>query len=225
MKETDIAAVPAADPEVTLLMPREMTGGELVLLVGEGGEAERAAAMMTKDAAMMCVRCADWDGCLSPWPAPKAFRSGNDFSGGAGEYLRSILGALPAAEAALGFAPSRRWIAGYSLAGLFAVYALYECGAFDGAACVSGSLWFDGFTDYMAAHRPVKTPERVYFSLGQTEAATRNSRLAAVERETARAEEIMRLSGADTVFERNPGGHFADDAPRLAKGIDWLLGR
>ena len=63
-------------------------------------------------------------------------------------------------------APRWRGIAGYSLAGLFAVYALYRTDVFARAASVSGSLWFPGFREYVFSHTPLCRPDCVYFSLG-----------------------------------------------------------
>ena len=42
-------------------------------------------------------------------------------------------------------------IAGYSLAGLFALYALYKTDAFTRVASMSGSLWFPGIMGIPAA--------------------------------------------------------------------------
>ncbi len=55
---------------------------------------------------------------------------------------------VPLTENHLGYAPEFRGIAGYSLAGLFALWAVYQTGLFDRAASVSGSLWFDGFLTF-----------------------------------------------------------------------------
>lgn len=166
----------------------------------------------------------DWEHDLSPWPAPKAFRGGTDFSGGGDEYLSELADRIvPAAEEAMGFSPSCRILAGYSMAGLFAVYALYRTAIFDRVVSVSGSLWYDGFLDFMNKNRPVRLPERVYFSLGDREEMTKNRRLAAVGDCTAKAEERMRDLGVKTVFEMNEGNHFADPGERVAKGLSWIL--
>lgn len=157
----------------------------------------------------------DWNGALSPWPAKKVFRGGEDFAGGAPAWLRELTEIIiPAVEEAR---PKHRIIAGYSLGGLFAVYAALNTDAFDGAASVSGSLWYDGFADYAAA-RPCLA-KRVYLSLGDKEKNTRNPRMAAIE-DCTRA--IAARLGCPV--EMNPGGHFQDELPRLAKGIVALTG-
>ncbi len=174
---------------------------------------------------LVAVDGVNWDSELSPWPAPKAFRGGNDFSGGADAYLKELIeDIVPNVEALLGFLPRYRAIAGYSLAGLFAIYVLYRTDIFSRAASVSGSLWYDGFLDFMKGNRPLRLPERVYFSLGDHEKITRNQRLASVEDCTAEAEKLVQSygDGVKTVFELNSGNHFVNVSERVAKGLRWI---
>lgn len=65
------------------------------------------------------------------------------------------------------------WLAGYSLAGLFALWAAYECDTFSGIACCSGSLWFKNWDIYMREHT-LKRKCSVYLSLGGKEEKTKN---------------------------------------------------
>ena len=59
---------------------------------------------------------------------------------------------MPEAEALLPGAPAWRGLAGYSLAGLFALYALYQTDVFARAASMSGSFWFEGIMEYVCSH-------------------------------------------------------------------------
>lgn len=166
----------------------------------------------------------DWECDLSPWSAPRVFQGGADFMGGADAYLRELTDQImPAVEETTGYTPCCRMIAGYSMAGLFALYALYRTGIFQRAASVSGSLWYDGFLGFMKENRPMKLPERVYFSLGNREKLTKNQRLATVHDCTAQAEKRMQDLGVSTLFERNEGNHFADVPERIVKGIRWIV--
>ncbi len=204
--------------------PREEKNRQIVYLLVTEKETQRIAAeMMDVPCVLVLVDDLDWARDLSPWPAPGVFHGQGDFSGGADAYLKKLTEHIvPEAEKTLGFSPSVRSVAGYSLAGLFAVYALYRTDLFARAASISGSLWYDGFLDFMAENRPVKIPEKVYFSLGDREKKVRNKRLAAVEDCTIRAEKCMRELGADSVFELDPGNHFIHVPERIAKGIRWL---
>ena len=76
---------------------------------------------------------------------------------------------VPSVEARLGFSPVSRAIAGYSLAGLFALWAVFQTDVFDRAASVSGSLWYDGFTDYINSSVSPSGLRQIYLSLGDRE--------------------------------------------------------
>ena len=193
--------------------------GTVFYLIGDAEAAEHVKA----DAALACVTVSDWNRELSPWKAEKCFRNGEDFSGGAGEFLERLTRKIPEFERNSGLAPAKRAICGYSLAGLCALYALYATDMFDGAASVSGSMWFDGWLDFMRRNAPKKQGMCAYFSVGDLEARTRNRRLARVEACAREAAELLSAQGARTVFELNPGNHFCESALRLARGVDGLF--
>ena len=132
---------------------------------------------------------------------------------------------LPEAEKALPGIPSWRGIAGYSLAGLFAVYSIYQTDIFSRVASMSGSLWFPGIKDYIASHTPLKKPDCMYFSLGDRECHTRNKFLKCVQQNTETIEAFYHGQGIDTTFQLNPGNHFKDGVPRTAAGLQWILNR
>lgn len=62
--------------------------------------------------------------------------------------------------------PVQRILCGYSLAGLFALWSGFHTQTFSGVCSVSGSLWFDGFSEWMQAHMADFKPGAVYLSLG-----------------------------------------------------------
>lgn len=165
----------------------------------------------------------DWERDLTPFKAKKAFHGGRDFSGGSKEYLRTLCDVIiPQTEKECGISPRHRGIAGYSLAGLFAVYSLFNCECFDTAASVSGSLWFDGFLESIADKKPLKTPQKVYFSVGDTEKLTKSERMATVEDATVKTAGLFDSFGSDVKFELNRGGHFKDVPERISKGINFI---
>jgi len=175
-------------------------------------------------AVIVAIDGVDWNGDLSPWPSPKAFKGGEKFAGGGDAYLRELTESIvPAVEANVGFSPCYRVIAGYSMAGLFAIYALHRTDIFNRVASMSGSLWYDGLIEFMKKNQPLKLPERVYFSLGDCESKVRNQRLAKVEECTLEAEKLFQSFGVETVFEMNAGNHFMDIPERFAKGLSWIM--
>ncbi len=165
----------------------------------------------------------DWNRDLSPWPCPSPFPRTPPFAGGADAYLRLLCEEiLPGAESVLETAPRWRGIAGYSLAGLFALYALCGTAAFSRAASASGSLWFPGFREYLFSHEPLCRPDRLYFSLGNRESRTRNPLLRTVQEATEEIRAFYQGRGISTVFQQNPGNHYSHTPERTAAAIAWL---
>ena len=168
----------------------------------------------------------DWERDLTPWPAPKVLKRGGDFLGKADEFLCLLRDQIiPQTEKDCipeGSAP-RRYLIGISLAGLFSLWSSLQEGIFSGIGSVSGSLWYDGFMEYLSGKDFPALPKRVYLSVGDTEKNTRNQRMAVVEDNTRKAASIIEKRGIPTLFELNPGNHFSDTIPRLRKAMDYLL--
>ena len=128
---------------------------------------------------------------------------------------------VPFAEQEIG-SVSWRGIAGYSLAGLFALYSLYRTDIFARAASVSGSLWYPQFSDYALSHQMKRVPDRLYLSLGDKESKTRNPYLKTVQKNTQELAEFYQRQNIKTKFRLNAGNHYANAAERTAAGILWL---
>ena len=167
-----------------------------------------------------------WSHDMAPWDSPAAFKNGESFTGGANDYLRLLVKEIiPRAERELARPLTWRGIAGYSLAGLFALYAIYRTDVFSRVGCMSGSLWFPGFKEYIFSHEPKRRPDCIYFSLGDKEAKTRNPILKTVQENTEEIRAFYQSKGIDTVFQLNPGNHFVQGSERTVAGIQWLLNR
>ena len=180
------------------------------------------ADLLTADVHFLSLDRTDWEHAFSPWPAPRAFKKAPDFSGGATETLASLGARLPTVERCLGLQPRWCGIAGYSLAGLFAAWSAYHASPFSRVACVSGSLWFDGWADFATSRLLQTPPARAYFSLGDGEKNSRHPRMATVENATRATAAYWQQQGIRTTFALNPGGHFDDIAARTAAAINWL---
>lgn len=168
----------------------------------------------------------DWNHDMTPRDSPAAFKNGEPFTGGADDYLRLLVGdILPRAEKDLAGTPAWRGIAGYSLAGLFALYAIYQTDIFSRVGSISGSLWFPELKQYILTHEPKRPPDRIYLSLGDKESKTRNPILRSVQQDTEEIYDFYRAMGVDAVFQLNPGNHNHHAAERTAAGIAWLLSR
>ena len=197
----------------------------MVYAVMDQDEAQAVWSMLKEPRpALAAVSGVDWNRELSPWPAPKVFRGNEDFCGEGQTFLDMLTGQIvPLVETKLGFAPVSRAVAGYSLAGLFALWSVFQTDVFDGASSVSGSLWFDGFINYLESSTPPSGLRRIYLSLGDREKNARNQRMAAVEDCTRRTAELLREWDIPVMFEMNPGGHFQDIPGRIARGINQLM--
>lgn len=117
------------------------------------------------------------------------------------------------------------YIMGYSLAGLFAAWVLYESDCFDGAICCSSSFWLEGWREYVQG-RSVRREAIVYLSLGGKEEKTRHPVMATVGDRTREMEKRLKMDPnvRKCVLEMNSGGHFADAANRMSKGLAFVLG-
>ena len=155
----------------------------------------------------------DWNRDLSPWKAPAVFGK-EDFGGAAEETLAEILKACEEETADC-------HIGGYSLAGLFALWAATRTDRFRGVAAASPSVWYPGFADYLRAN-PAHV-ESVYLSLGDKEEKTRNAVMATVGTRIREVQSILDTQGVRTNLEWNEGNHFRDAELRTAKAFAWQL--
>ena len=165
----------------------------------------------------------EWNSYLSPWQTDSLVKGVGPFAGHADTFLNELEIEVKDLISNSGLNPSVIYIAGYSLAGLFALYSLYKTNLFDGAACCSGSLWYPRFTDFVKKNELCKPPKRLYMSLGDAEASVKNPVFASVEDKTREVCEHYKSKGIDVKFEMNPGNHMTDIDERVAKGIASLL--
>ena len=182
-------------------------------LEGIVNEVEKIKQLSGKDFCLVAIKVDNWNSDLSPWEAPAVFGNEN-FGGKAAAALDEVL--------KLTGDPSKTYyIGGYSLAGLFAIWAAYQTDVFKGVAAASPSVWFPGFSDYMAERK--LCANSVYLSLGDREEKTRNPVMATVGDNIRKAHELLRAQGVNTVLEWNPGNHFKDPDIRMAKGFEWVI--
>ncbi len=214
-----------SDVMLTLLGERNAACAVYLMADGAGAQ-ETYAAMLRKDVAFVSVGGDwDWNRDLTPWKAPRCVKGGEDFGGGADAYLARLVDRIPAFEAEAGLHITRRALAGYSLAGLFSLYALYRTNLFGAAAVVSGSLWFKDFVAFMQKNATRVAHPDVYFSVGDLEKRTRNPWFSTIEDSIRAATDILRAAGDDVTFVLEAGNHFAETDARLARGIDWIVGQ
>lgn len=187
---------------------------------------EAAQATSCPPFTLVAISDLDWNHDMVPWDSPPAFKNAAPCTGGADDYLRLLTEEIiPTAEKKITGVPCWRGIAGYSLAGLFALYSIYQTELFSCVGSMSGSLWFSGMKEYIFSHEPKRWPDHMYFSLGDKESRTRNTVLQSVRQNTEEIHAFYQSKGIDTVLQLNPGNHYNHAAERTAAGICWLRHR
>lgn len=168
----------------------------------------------------------DWNKELSPWEAPAVFGK-ESFGSGAKDTLAYIKEALlpEIGKRCPAEGDKRYYLGGYSLAGLFALWAAYQTELFHGIAAVSPSVWFPQWDRFIQAHEI--RAARVYLSLGDKEERTRNRVMAEVGNGIRRQHEALCRENAvkACALEWHPGNHFVDSEGRMARGFAWLIGQ
>lgn len=179
------------------------------------------------DFLLLSIKPESWNDDFTPWQAP-AFRAGEEAPQGRADAYLSCLTEIikPYMDAHYRTKPEAEHTSlfGYSLGGLTAVYAIYKTDVFGVIASLSGSLWFDGFCEFMERETPVRKKLRVYLSLGKKESRSKNPRMGRVAECTQRVSDILaqQLDNKECIyFEWNEGGHFHDIEGRFVKAIVW----
>ncbi|MGN0949414.1 MAG: esterase [Mitsuokella sp.] len=162
---------------------------------------------------LLAIKVDSWNKDLSPWPAPAVFGREN-FGDGARDTLKEILKYT-------GEAGKTYYLGGYSLAGLFALWAAMQTDVFAGIAAASPSAWFPDFYEYVQKHA-MKT-SAVYLSLGDKEHKSRSPVMATVEDKLRGIYAQLQMQPLKSTLEMNPGNHFRDPELRTAKAFAWVL--
>ena len=174
---------------------------------------------------LVAYEAENWNRDYSPW-ALASVKGESEFTGGAKETLVWLTDmCIPYIENSLPCGVSSRMVGGYSLSGLFSLFAFYESRMFDGVASCSASLWYPGWKEYAAGQ---KAPEGscMYLSLGRKEEKTRSRKMAIVGDMTRlQYEQVQKNLNVHTCeLTWHNGGHFADVDHRIAQGFIWLIG-
>ena len=188
---------------------------------------ETLAQMLTKQTSVPFVLAAftisDWEAELAPW-ADSALSQRLEVGTQAGATLEFVANALlPEMQGLYGTLPVI--LGGYSLAGLFALWAAYQLPLFAAVAAASPSVWISDWMPFVQS-RTLLTP-KVYLSLGIKEEKTRNSALAQVGDNIRAYHDLLTRSLGEehTALVWHNGGHFTDCTLRLAQALAWCINR
>ena len=163
-----------------------------------------------------------WNDALSPWKSPAVWGK-QGFGGNAGDTLRFLTEqVIPTLKQQLRLPENIKIIlGGYSLAGLFALWASTQTDLFYGIAAASPSVWFPGWKEFEQQH-PIQA-QHIYLSLGDKEECTRNAVMAVVGDNIRTLHSQLAERSVDCTLEWNSGGHFKDADLRTAKAFQWVM--
>lgn len=207
-----------------LLHPGHVPSAPVMVLIDSNEHPFNASSLAcAHDLALVDVAIDDWNNALTPWQAPGLRREDPPFGGGATQSLEALMRALTVFERQHGLAPMSHAIVGYSLGGLFALYALLNECSFVAAASVSGSLWFDDWTSYLEQlSTNVGCGRFAFLSVGTKEKRAAQPRIKLVEQRTKQTQALLRQKGFATELVVGPGSHFQFVHERLEHGITSL---
>lgn len=164
----------------------------------------------------------NWNDELSPWSADAVFKN-QPFAGKAENTLDFVTNIFIPELITRYSLPSdiKTVIGGYSLAGLFSLWAAYRTDMFHAVAAVSPSVWFPGWIEF-AAEKHILA-DKVYLSLGNREEKTNNRTMAKVGDNIRLQKKLLDGQGVQSVLEWNEGNHFKNVEERVAKGLLWTV--
>ena len=186
-----------------------------------------------------------WEENFSPWCAPRVFAKGPNFGDGAQKTLDTLINhVIPWTESELTNPPTYRVLVGYSLAGLFSLWAGVSqqvargcqhdataphvdasAATFQRIGAVSGSFWFPGLLDYVDQQLSGGAVglTHAYLSLGDREARTPNPQIMHVRENAELLASKLESARITSTFELNRGNHFQNVEGRMQKALDWLV--
>ena len=204
-------------PELILIEPTDMRSIDHM-----DRQVNELEGMVNKPFLFVAFSVDDWNLQLSPWEAPAVF--GDEGFGGKGRETLSFVCDNLIPEIRQRFcldADKPMVIGGYSLAGLFSLWATYETDSFKGCAAASPSVWFPKWMEYVKGRKTCAS--NIYLSLGDREEKTKNSVMKTVGDNIRALSEIYSDSGIKNYLEWNEGNHFKDADIRTAKAFAWCI--
>ena len=211
-----------------------VAGAPVVYLLGD--VADHSPVQVPAGVNLVHVGVDLWEENFSPWYAPRVFAKGPNFGNSAQKTLDVLINqVIPWAESDLTEPPAYRVLVGYSLAGLFSLWAgisqqvvrsyqpdVVPTPTFQRIGAVSGSFWFPGLLDYVDQQLSGGAVglTHAYLSLGDREARTPNPQIMHVRENAELLASKLRDAGIASTFELNRGNHFQNVEGRLQKALN-----
>ena len=184
-------------------------------------EAQKIAELSPAPFVLATIELEDWMLDLMPWPdanisrEPEAGKHGQDTL----QYV--LLSLIPELQGRFG--PLPIIFGGYSLGGLFALWASAQTDIFKAVAAASPSVWIKDWIPFARKHVPMA--DAVYLSLGDQEEHVKNQAIARVgdnlRTQYSLLQEQLGPNQCTLVWEQ--GGHFNDNEGRIARAFTWCI--
>lgn len=165
----------------------------------------------------------DWSQVLAPWSTPEGWPQYVACTKGAESYLKVLTEQIVLQAESFIKNPGERVLAGYSLAGLFTIWAFFYTDLFTKAATASASLWFPGFEKWFMDHSMKRLPEAIYFSCSVEEFDSDNPYLAPEKPTTLALVKWFQEHKVPTTLVLDPCNHYEDVVRRTKASILWTL--
>ena len=186
-------------------------------------EVQQIAALSKAPFVLSAIELEDWVVDLMPWPDgnisrdPEAGKHGRDTLG----YI--LMDLVPELKGRYGSLPVI--LGGYSLGGLFAIWASMQSGCFKAVAAASPSVWIHDWMPFARRHAPMAGC--VYLSLGDKEDHVKNQAIARVGDNLRAQYGLLReqLGPERCTLVLEDGNHFTDNDGRTARAFAWCMDR
>ena len=184
-------------------------------------EAQKIAELSPVPFVLATIELEDWMLDLMPWPDANISRDPEAGKHGQDTLQYVLLSLIP--ELQHRFGPLPIILGGYSLGGLFALWASTQTDSFKAIAAASPSVWIKDWIPFARKHVPMA--DAVYLSLGDQEEHVKNQAIARVgdnlRTQYSLFQEQLGPNQCTLVWEQ--GGHFNDNEGRLARAFTWCI--
>lgn len=186
-------------------------------------EAGQIAELSSVPFVLATIELEDWMIDLMPWPDGNVSRDPEAGKHGQGTLEYVLLSLIPELQKRYG--PLPVILGGYSLGGLFALWASAQSDSFKAVAAASPSVWIKDWIPFAKKHAPMA--DAVYLSLGDQEEHVKNQAIARVgdclRTQYSLLQEQLSPNNCTIVWEQ--GGHFNDNEGRIARAFAWCMER
>ncbi|MBR3292647.1 MAG: esterase [Bacteroidales bacterium] len=184
-------------------------------------EATQITALNRIPFVLATIELEDWIIDLMPWPDGNISRDPEAGQHGQETLQYLLLSLIP--EMRKRFGPLPVILGGYSLGGLFGLWASTQTDSFRAIAAASPSVWIHGWLPYARKH--VTLANQVYLSLGEQEEHVKNQAIARVGDNLRAYHDLLQeqLGPERCPLIWEPGNHFTDNEGRLARAFAWCM--